>query len=200
MDAPALPSLRERKKDEVRAALAEAAVALAREVGWDAVTTEAIAQHAGVSRRTFFRYFPTKEAVVLARRGEQLERFRAELAKERAGESPAKAVRRACLALAGDYVSEKRRILGEHALFGASAALSAADVALDQAFEAVIAEAVIRRAKPGKETERRAKLYAAAALSVLRVVIGEWAARKGKLDLVEAGGDALSLVEGIAPG
>ncbi|WP_320781232.1 TetR family transcriptional regulator [Streptomyces sp. CRN 30] len=58
--------LRERKKRATRAALAEAAVRLAAEHGADHVTVEAISAAAGVSPRTFFNYFDTRDDAFLA--------------------------------------------------------------------------------------------------------------------------------------
>jgi AcrR family transcriptional regulator len=48
-----------------RALLQDVAVRLFSEQGYDATTVEQIAREAGVSHMTFFRHFPTKEAVVL---------------------------------------------------------------------------------------------------------------------------------------
>jgi len=57
--------LRERKKAKTRAAIQRHALRLFREHGYTATTVEQIAEAAEVSPSTFFRYFPTKEEVVL---------------------------------------------------------------------------------------------------------------------------------------
>jgi AcrR family transcriptional regulator len=63
-DRPHL-GLRERKKIKTREAIRTATYALVKEQGYDATTIEQIAERAEVSPSTVFRYFPTKEDIVL---------------------------------------------------------------------------------------------------------------------------------------
>jgi AcrR family transcriptional regulator len=90
-------SLRERKKQQTRAAIAAAAWRLFEERGFEAVTIAEIARAADVSEGTVFNYFPAKEDLFYS----QMEAFEAELvAAVRArepGESVLEAFRRVML-------------------------------------------------------------------------------------------------------
>ena len=81
MNQPVL-SLRERNRLSAWSAIHEAAAQMALDVGLAGATVGAIADAAGVSTRSFFNYFPTKEDAVLGFRAstlsdEALNRFRA---------------------------------------------------------------------------------------------------------------------------
>ncbi|MEV1176468.1 helix-turn-helix domain-containing protein [Nonomuraea sp. NPDC049784] len=56
--------LRERKKEQTRRRIAEVALRLFDERGYDAVTVNEIAEVAGVAKVTLFNYFPTKDCLV----------------------------------------------------------------------------------------------------------------------------------------
>ncbi len=195
----ATPGLRDRKKLQVRAALVDAALRLFAERGFDGVTVDEIAAAADVSRRTFFRYFATKEAVVFARREEQLEHFRALLVDPPSDEAPFATVRRALLTLASDYVEHRRAILAVAALVRSAPSLVARDLEVDRAFEAVIVEHVVARSRRTVGDRRRARILAAAIVGAVRVTIEEWAERDGAPDLRRLGAEALDLLEPLAP-
>lgn len=67
------PGLRDRKRAETRARIEAAAVELASEVGLAGATVELISERAGVSPRTFFNYFETKDAAILGLRPAELD-------------------------------------------------------------------------------------------------------------------------------
>ena len=74
------PTLRERKKTRTRFAIQQEALRLFREQGYSSTTVEQIADAAEVSPSTFFRYFPTKDSLVLTDDYDpvMIERFRAQ--------------------------------------------------------------------------------------------------------------------------
>jgi AcrR family transcriptional regulator len=105
--------LRERKKARTRASIREHALRLFREQGYQKTTVEQIAAAAEVSPSTFFRYFPTKEDVVLqddmdTRMIEAVERQPADLA-------PLTAVRAAVREAFASYTAADLDLIAENA-------------------------------------------------------------------------------------
>jgi AcrR family transcriptional regulator len=87
--------LRERKKRHTRQQISDVATALFVVRGFDHVKVSEIAEVVGVSEKTVYNYFPTKESLVFDRADEGIARLAAALREREAGESPAKAVLRA---------------------------------------------------------------------------------------------------------
>jgi AcrR family transcriptional regulator len=86
--------LRERKKQRTREQIIEAAMGLFAERGYHATTIADIAETADVSPRTFFSYFPSKEAVVFHNVDRDLDSLAAALRDRLAGETAFDALRR----------------------------------------------------------------------------------------------------------
>lgn len=87
MSAPL--SLREKHSTETRQRLVEVALELFVAQGYEATTVDEIAHGADVSPRTFFRYFPTKEALLFHDFEERLAQIKDEIARRPAGEPAA---------------------------------------------------------------------------------------------------------------
>lgn len=73
MDRPV--GLRERKRQRTRRAISDAAIDLFLEFGFDAVSVPQIAEAAEVSKPTLFKYFPTKEDLVVHRFADHRDEF-----------------------------------------------------------------------------------------------------------------------------
>src|SRR3546814_1556880 len=97
------PSLRERNHERTRDEIAGHALDLFVARGFDAVTVDDIAASAGISRRTFFRYFETKEDALLPADASRLQRLEQALRERPPAEGDRKSTRGALLELAHDY-------------------------------------------------------------------------------------------------
>ncbi|MGY1695281.1 MULTISPECIES: acyl-CoA-like ligand-binding transcription factor [unclassified Geodermatophilus] len=85
--------LRERKKLATRLALHQAALQLVAERGLDGVSVDDVAARAGVSPRTFFNYFPTKDDAVVGIDASAVAQTAERFAARPAHESPVDALR-----------------------------------------------------------------------------------------------------------
>lgn len=82
--------------------ITEVSLALFERDGYDDTTVDVIARAAGISRRTLFRYFPSKNDIVWGDFSAQVDRFRASLAAAPQDE-PTMQVLRRCVVEFNDY-------------------------------------------------------------------------------------------------
>jgi AcrR family transcriptional regulator len=87
--------LRERKKRRTRQQISDVATVMFVVRGFDHVKVSDIASIVGVSEKTVYNYFPTKESLVFDRADEGIARLAAALRERAPGESPTKAIVRA---------------------------------------------------------------------------------------------------------
>ena len=102
------PLSRAEQKTRTRRALAQAARELIGEQGYRDTTVEQIAERVGVSARTFFRHFPTKEAALFAKVEEMAEVLTGILGDRPADEAPLASVRAAMTTVAAGIQAEGR--------------------------------------------------------------------------------------------
>lgn len=183
------PTLRARRKRATRQSLAEAAMARFAAVGFDAATASEIAAAAGVSRRTFFRYFPTKEAAFFAPQQQRLADFEAAL--DGAVDDRRAAidlVQRAALAMAARYEQERDAVRREHAILLGSTNLHGHDAQLDARWELALRAPLLRAGIEPAD----ASVVAGALLGVMRAVLRDWFAQGAAFALPDRGRAALA--------
>jgi len=188
-------SLRERKKNITRQSLLGVASQRFREKGFEATTIDEICQEVGISRRTFFRYLPNKEALVFPHRVERLERLSRFLKEAPAGENPFDTLRRATGVFAREYMANRRQLVSRQRLIQRSAQLLAREHEIDCDWEAAMVRSFRQRRGPGHASELRARVLAGATIGVIRATMRHWFASGGKLDLNQLGREALDRLE-----
>ena len=136
--------LRDQKKAATRAALAAAAITLGRDIGFESVTAEAIAHHAGVSTRTFHNYFSSKEEAALFHLEEQAREWVERLNGRPTGETFWDSVRYVVLSLIDDPARSIEDAIDAAKMIESTPSLTAKkyelDGALSQAFTTEIAQ------------------------------------------------------------
>ncbi|HET7398290.1 MAG TPA: TetR family transcriptional regulator [Intrasporangium sp.] len=159
--------LRVRKKRETREGLHRAALDLVEEKGFAAVTTEEIAARAGVSTRTFFNYFSSKDAAVLGTGPEDLAEA-AELLRSRpAEEPPLEALRRVAHAMLSPATVDPALRLQRRRVLVGEPSLAPAVVASNIRVENCLTEALATRLGDAAD-DLRVRLTVAAALAAVR--------------------------------
>ncbi len=166
-------TLTERRKAQTRREIAETALALFAREGYDGVSAEAIAEEAGVSLRTFYRYFTGKDAVLSPIVTDGIDELAERLAARPARESLATALHNAYQEITPRQGQEGVRVL--IGLFLDVPALRAQWHEDLRKIEAALIPVVHKRARRPL-TDYHAELSAAAAVTGLRVAL-ERAAR-----------------------
>ena len=192
--------LRERKKARTRASLREHALRLFRLQGYQATTVEQIAAAAEVSPSTFFRYFPTKEDLVL--QDDMDTRMIEALEQQPPGLGPVAAVRAAAQQMFASYTDADLEIIRETARLTMTVPEIRAR-AMDEFARTitVVAEAVAKRA--GRDPEDLAVRTAAGAIIGVIMSITmpwqEWSEERSFEDMFERIDDGLALLEAGLP-
>lgn len=186
-----------RRPATTAADLEHRALALFTEHGFDATTVDDIAASAGIGRRTFFRYFASKNDVVWGEFDAHLEGMRAALAASDPAEPILSVLRRAILDFNTYPPEEMVWLRRRMTLVFGTPALQAHSTLRYRSWRQVIAEYVARRAGE-PETALRPQALAATLLGIALAAYEQWLARDDE-DLVSILDEALGmLVDGFA--
>ncbi len=107
---PKKEGLRERRRRETLRRIADTGLRLFLRNGYEATTLDAIAEEAGISRRTFFYYFKSKEEIILVWQSGLAEAIRrAVLEQSTTRQTPLDAVKSALVGLTASYETDQAR-------------------------------------------------------------------------------------------
>lgn len=176
-----------------------AADALFRERGFDETSMTAVAEAAGVSRRTLYRYFPTKEDIVFESPREWLEVFEAVVATRRPRESTRDVIERALLTVAEHLVGQRDRIVEEFAILQSSTALRARRGRSDDEWIARYLELLAPDVADDPDGQLQAVVCAMALIGAQNALVAVWAAGPPDLDLADMAVRTLTQVDSVWP-
>ena len=192
----ARPGLRERRKKLTAAELEAAALRLFGERGFDSVTVDDIAAEADVSRRTFFRYFASKEDVLLADHFVQLARLRDAMAARPGDEPILTALRNAILSMTGDFEERKEAVILRGRIMRETPSLQARSQVHQKAWEDAMQEMVADRLGVDPAVDLRPGVVSATTLAAMRVAFTNWLTAGATGDVIAMTAEALDLLDG----
>lgn len=188
-----VPGLRERKKQDTRAALAKATLELAVEHGLAAVTVEQIAARAGVSYRTFFNYFSGKEEALL-RPGGADATFGPRLRAQDPALPPLEAARRAMREQLSGLDADRAGWHQRLAVVAAAPEALPRVMELGSAGEREISVAIAERTGQDPDRDLYPALLAATLGCAVRVSLGRWHALGGARSMADLFDDAVDVL------
>jgi AcrR family transcriptional regulator len=188
--------LRERKRTRTRLMIQTEALRLFTEKGYAQTTVEEIADAAAISPRTFFRYFPSKEDVVM---WDEYDPLVGDLIASRPDDEPLAEMLRAVVreSLDGLYRSDPERLLARVRLFASVPELKARFAEEQHVGMEALAPLLAQKQGP-RADNLRARVIGSSLLGAVSVALDLWQKSDGKRDLLALLDQAVdALAEGM---
>jgi AcrR family transcriptional regulator len=179
------PGARELARRAMTAQVAEMAIDLFVERGYEETTIDDICSVAGISRSSFFRYFHSKEDVLLREVADVGESLLTALEARPEHETPWVALRRSLSPLIGQYGAESQRVMRSARLVRATPALTTFRQEKLARWAQLLIPEVARRmgSDPGDPTDPRPAALVAAIVACVDAAVAAWASADGGLPL-----------------
>ncbi len=188
--------LRERKRKEKLERIAQVGLRLFIDNGYDETTLDAIAMAAGISRRTFFYYFKSKEDILLAHNSSGfMEAMRSAILEESSDASPLDVAKRCMLALVSQYETKDSIVVDQ--LLRSTEALRMRKQSHFIEMEDELAESFYAK-WPGVERRKSLRIAAMLVMGTLRLGLERWREKEGKSPLAEEISGNFDAVEDLA--
>jgi AcrR family transcriptional regulator len=195
----ATPNLHEQRRRSTHEALRRAALASFASKGFANVTVTELAREAGVTERTFFRHFPTKEAVLFQDYETQVEWLSEALEQRPATEPVFDAVLASVASFPYDLEVVRQAATARTELISADRIASHLRV-VQSSFAGVITEFIKNRYSDMSDLDLVAEVAGATLAAALVVAVENWGRNGCTDDLGEITAAAMNLVRtGLAP-
>jgi AcrR family transcriptional regulator len=191
---PAKEGRREQKRHETLQRIAETGLKLFIAHGYEGTTLEAIAEAAGISRRTFFYYFKSKEQVLLAGHGAGfVDALRLAMLEESRDQEPIDAVRHCLLKLVSRYETRESIIVDR--LLRSTEELRVRKQAIFVEMEETLFAALCEL---WPQPDRRAalRMLAMVSMGIMRLAMDSWRQEGGKRSLAKYLKEGFATLEG----
>jgi AcrR family transcriptional regulator len=185
-----------RWEPDARGRLVEAAMELYRERGFDKTTVADIAARAGLTERTFFRYFADKREVLFSGSRDLQDLLVNGVAGAPASAAPIDAVARAVEGIAPFFDDRRDFARKRHALITAHAELRERELIKLAALASAMADALRRRGVP----DAAASLAAEAGITVFKLAFESWVGDVKKRGLAHHVRASLAALKGVIGG
>ncbi|WP_236000222.1 TetR/AcrR family transcriptional regulator [Bradyrhizobium uaiense] len=186
---PAGEGLRERNRRQTLQRITDVGMELFLANGYEATTLDEIAAAAGISRRTFFYYFRSKDEILLAHISGYDDALRASIRDHASAGAPIDVVREALLEMSARF--QTSRTIAISRLIRESEVLSSRRPRNDLHRERIVYEALCEL-WPGKDRRDRLRLVAMASSGALRIAVDTWLEQGGKRQLTKFVQDAFT--------
>ncbi|MBL0938431.1 MAG: TetR family transcriptional regulator [Gemmatimonadaceae bacterium] len=170
--------LRERKQRETRGRIAAKGLELFLTRGFDATTLDDIAEAAGISRRSFFSYFKSKDDLVIAWQLESWHRMLAELRTVSPDIAPLEAVRQMMVRNTAQFETAQMKAIDD--MMRSSETLMARKSAVYIMHEETLFTTLCEIWRQ-PERQPALRMVAMVSIGVMRLAIESWRTQKGKL-------------------
>lgn len=184
--------LRERKRRETRQRITDVGIRLFIEKGYEAATLDEIAAAAGISRRTFFHYFKSKDEILLSLQSGVSDMLVAALWEAPGDSRPLEAIRAAAVKVCA-LISVDDMIIIDRLMRSSEAVQARKQASYVQQEKAVFA--ALRERWPSSERETGLRLVAMLAIGAMRLATDAFGREGGKRAIVDLLNEAFDALE-----
>ncbi|MEU5299379.1 TetR family transcriptional regulator [Streptomyces noursei] len=185
-----------RWEPNARGRLEQAALELYSERGYEQTTVAEIAKRAGLTERTFFRYFPDKREVLFAGAGTLQELFVDTVTEAPGAAAPIDAVAAALEAAAAQFQGRFDRVRRRQAVIAANAELQERELIKFASLSAALSDTLRRRGVG----EPAASLTAEAGIAVFKIAFERWVEQSDDQDFAHLIRESLAELKAVATG